>query len=655
MIRTTPYRRESSRRVPVLLAGLTSSLVTSILTGAAQAAPTVNAPASAKADLFVARTLAAKPASGWSSVILKTAGTLTPAQETSLRALGVDITRRLPIIQSVAVRVPARSLGRVAALPFVTHLSLDGMVQKSDEFTVGSSEAGLAMGAGKKNKPYLLTGQGVTVAVVDSGVTPVADLSSQSGDLSNKAASRVLASVNFANALSGGATPGSSKGKNKGGDDAEGDTDINLLAGSAPSSNSYDPCGHGTHVAGIIAGNGSRSPAPYCFHTFSGIAPQANLVNVRVLDQTGQADVSTVIAGLQWVVGHQYDNKKAPIRVVNLSLGHPVIESYTTDPLCQAVEAVYRAGIVVVCAAGNQGRFGAMNVSGASNEGWGTDYGSIQSPGNDPYVITVGAAKRVFNPDGSVDVNRTDDKIATYSSRGPSRVDLILKPDIIAPGNKIISLDAQGSALDAYNNGSNQIPYASYVGSQALTSLGIMGSSGDYFQLSGTSMASPVVAGAAALMLQASPSLTPDAVKARLMVSADKWAAPDGTGDALTYGAGYLDIPAALASAVTPTLPALSPALLLNGDGTLSLVLNQPSWGGGLWGTGLTDLRATWGSSVGADRATWGSTTNSDGSVSLFMDRATWGSTAAAADRATWGSSLTDADRATWGSAPDGG
>jgi serine protease AprX len=160
-------------------------------------------------------------------------------------------------------------------------------------------------------------------------------------------------------------------------------------------------------------------------------------VNVRVLDANGGGTVSTVLSGIQWVIQNR---SKDNIKVLNLSLGHPVGESYTTDPICQAVEAAWRAGIVVVCAAGNSGRMDAVEDQ-PDNEGWGTAYGSIQCPGNDPYVITVGATK-------SMDGKRADDKIATYSSRGPSRLDLICKPDLVAPGNKVVSLDVNNSTLD---------------------------------------------------------------------------------------------------------------------------------------------------------------------------------------------------------------
>ena len=618
-------------RMPAALAGF--ALPLAALPLAALAAPAGQA-SSPKADTPVSRMLVGKAQTGTVSVIFKTTAPLTSAQESQMTALGAVIVRRLPIIQSVTVRLPERNLARLAALPFAAHLSLDGKVEKSDEFTVGSSEANLAFAASSNssqdgddnngNTAYQLTGKGVTIAVVDSGIAPVADLKGASPlPLLNMGGNRLLPGTDFVGKPAPPPPP------------APGTP-------APPPLNPADPCGHGTHVAGIIAGNGTKSSTSNSFRHFFGIAPQANLVSVRVLDQNGCSTVSTVLAGLQWVMLHKNDNQAAPIRVVNLSLGHPVGESYTTDPICQAVEALYKSGVVVVCAAGNEGRVnGTLNTPGLDNEGWGTNYGSIQSPGNDPYVITVGATK---NMDG----NRADDKIATYSSRGPSRLDLVMKPDIVAPGNKVISLDAQGSSLDTFNNGSNQVPYSYYLTTQEQGWFNLSGNSADYYQLSGTSMASPVVAGAAALMLQANPNLTPDTIKARLMLSADKWYAADGTADPLTYGAGYLNIPAAIASTAVAQGAAASPALIANSDGSLSVDLSRAVWSTSLWGTGIVDLRAVWGTravwsttSIDSSRAVWGTNTT------ITANRAVWSTSAVSAEQSLWGSSVWG-DRAVW-------
>ena len=505
-----------------------------------------------------------KPAGSWSAVIVQWRAARAPWDR--LRALGVRGDKPLPLIGADAFQVPSRNLARLAALPWIKHVSPDLSCHKSDEYTVGATGADIALAQ------YGLSGAGVTVAVLDSGIQPGrADFGG-----------RVAASVDFT------------------GGDGSGD----------------DGCGHGTHIAGIIAGNGTASTGPAFFRTFYGIAGQAGLVNVRVLDGTGQGSVSSVIAGLGWAVAHKRDYG---IGVINLSLGHPVGESYTTDPLCLAVEAAWKSGIVVVCAAGNGGRARA-SASGAAlwdNEGWGTAYGSIQSPGNDPDVITVGAMK-------SVDGVRADDAVATYSSRGPSRLDFVLKPDLVAPGNRIISVNANGSFLDTHFGAINSVGLSEY---STLTAV----SADTYLRLSGTSMAAPVVAGAAALLLQSDPTLSPDTVKARLMASANKtgygfWGLGDI--DPCTYGAGYLDIPAALHSTLVATQRALSPALRLNRWGMA--VLNQRALfagGAGLWGTGMAGPEGVWGPAVSPYGASgtsliWGESLGGQG---VWSDSLIWG------------------------------
>jgi serine protease AprX len=520
-----------------------------------------------------------------------------------LKSLGADIYRRLPIIHSVALSVPARNVARLAALPFVAHLSEDCGVTKCDEFLVESSGAAVAAAQ------YSVDGTGIGVAVIDSGVHANRDmLPKLDGPI------RLLTGANFV-------PPGNSSN------------------GKARVTDTDDPCGHGSHVAGIVAGNGFASSTFNCFRTFFGVARNATIVPVRVLDANGDGTVSQVVAGIQWVVSHRATGN---IRVINLSLGHPVGESYTTDPLCQAAEAAWKAGIVVVCSAGNSGRLQNMADPMLDNEGYGSAYGSIQSPGNDPYVITVGAMKAtdlVFAADGMHTHNRSADRIATYSSRGPSRLDLVLKPDIVAPGNHIISTDAgSGSSLGTAAGATNEIPVALYKKGASPTD------STNYFRLSGTSMAAPVVAGAVALMLQKTPTLSPDAIKARLMLSADKWKQPDGTADPLTFGAGYLNILGAMSSTATPNQPAMSPTLSITSDGGVQVNPDRALWGHALdgssaiWGvSGINDLRAIWGhDALSATSSNLLTASRSILSNSVYLERAIWGHSVWE-DRAIWG------------------
>src|SRR5918912_4102112 len=186
-----------------------------------------------------------------------------------------------------------------------------------------------------------------------------------------------------------------------------------------------DPYGHGTHVASILAGNGRISNA-----TYTGIAPNADVINLRVLNSQGAGTTSYLLRALDWVLSNRAAYN---IRVVNLSLGMPAVDSYRVDPACQAVRKLVDSGVVVVAAAGNNGKDSSGNKV----------YGHIHSPGNEPSVITVGAANS-FGTDA-----RGDDTVTTYSSRGPTRsywtdtsgtmhYDNLMKPDLVAVGNKLV-------------------------------------------------------------------------------------------------------------------------------------------------------------------------------------------------------------------------
>src|SRR5207302_9463160 len=216
---------------------------------------------------------------------------------------------------------------------------------------------------------YGLDGTGVGVAIIDSGVFNHDDLQKSSG-----LGSRVVYSESF--------IPGD------------------------PSTN--DAYGHGTHVAGIVAGNGHDSASGYPTQ-YLGVAPNANIINLRVLDANGSGTDSQVIAAIQRAIQLKSTYN---IRVINLSLGRSVYESYTLDPVCQAVEAAWKSGIVVVVAAGNAGR---------NNDYGRLGYATIQAPGNDHNVITVGAPK----PNGTL--QRRDDRVASFSSKGPTRLDHVVK------------------------------------------------------------------------------------------------------------------------------------------------------------------------------------------------------------------------------------
>jgi serine protease AprX len=262
-----------------------------------------------------------------------------------------------------------------------------------------------------------------------------------------------------------------------------------------------DTFGHGTFLAGIITGNGSASGGSY-----AGVAPGAQIVSVKVGGADGSADVSKVLAAIQWVVSFAdlYD-----IRVLNLSMGTDSTVSPHIDPLNLAVQRAWVQGITVVVSAGNFGRPAA-----------GASHGTVTKPGDDPFVITVGAI------DDEETTTHRDDRLPGFSSWGPTAHGNA-KPDIVAPGARLVSLRAPGSTVDG-------LP-------------GIV--DGTYRRGSGTSMSAAVVSGLAAQLLHAHPGWRPDDVKEALLATAR----PVASDNRHAVGAGLVDGPAALQATITPT------------------------------------------------------------------------------------------------------
>ena len=548
--------------------------------------------------------------------------------------------------------LPPSALDTLADDPDVKFISADRKVRRK------LANAAAAIGAPTVWKAGF-NGSGIGVAVIDSGMNPDGNLGGKKG---------IAYAEDFTGFFSN-SNPGHRP----------------EIRGGGKSNDAPDWFGHGQHIAGIIASNAASSTCLQCTSQLFGMAPGSSLINLKVLDGEGQGNDSDVIAAIDRAIDLK---DKYNIRVINLSLGRPVVESYKDDPLCQAVEAAWKAGIVIVVSAGNEGRDNSFG-----NEG----YGTITSPGNDPYVITVGAMKTMGTP------QTADDLIASYSSKGPTPVDHIVKPDILAPGNQIVSLRARNSRLplempaniallSSYQvfNGTaspaNQPDAPSDPTVQPADARIGFGYSPNYFTLSGTSMAAAVVSGAVADLLQAAPSLTPDQIKMLLMKTSTKsfpdsstvFDAATGTSytsyyDIFTVGAGYMNLSAALdmVKQVPSDVTALSPAAAFDfNTGDVSLVLDPSSvfsdralWGTAsvnadraLWGTNfiwsnnvLSDNRALWGS-----RAMWGtSTTDAQramwGTSTTDAQRAMWGTSTTDAQRAMWGTSTTDAQRAMWG------
>ncbi len=413
----------------------------------------------------------AHEAAGGSRVIVRVNPGVSPSvADLAIRKVRGTSGRRLPSVGGQVAYVANASLTALANLPGVESVSLDRRVYGTLERT------GATIGSNWVREQLGFDGTGIGVAIIDSGVANWHD------DLGSRRVVRFADFVNFQPAA-------------------------------------YDDYGHGTHVAGIIAGNGHDSQGRR-----RGIAPGATLLVEKVLDGTGQGYISNVIAAIDYAIANK---DTFGIRVLNLSVAAGVYESYTTDPLTLAAKRAVEAGLVVVSAAGNLGR------SPEGNE----QRGGVGAPGNAPWVISVGASSH----NGTVD--RGDDSVAAFSSRGPTAIDHQAKPDLVAPGVGIESLAEAGSTLW------NTKPAMRLWGT-------VPTATEPYLSLSGTSMAAPVVSGTIALMLQANPSLLPHQVKAILEVTAE---ARPGY-DQMTQGAGFLNARGAVELAQSTASGAPMPA-----------------------------------------------------------------------------------------------
>jgi serine protease AprX len=547
-----------------------------------------------KVDPTMARRRALRPQETSSVIVTMVPGAKLP-QEFARYA---QPNSRLQGINGQVLNLPNKVISQLEARPEVFQIH-DNRAIKADNYRTS-----FAVGSRAAQHGYGFTGAGIGIAVIDSGIaTWHDDLTNHSSVSYPYGDQRVAAFVDFVNAQ------------------------------SLP----YDDEGHGTHVAGIIAGNGQASDGRQ-----SGVAPGASLISLKVLDANGRGTVANAIAALDWVLAHhaQYN-----IRVVNLSVGANVQESYWTDPLTLAAKRLVDAGITVVTAAGNRGR----NADGQEQ------YGAISAPGNAPWVLTIGAS----STNGTT--RRDDDTIAGFSSRGPTFLDWGAKPDLLAPGYGTISL-ADPLGVFYTTKAQYLVPGTQPMGYQP------------YLILSGTSMAAPVVTGTVALMLQANPSLTPNAVKAILQYTAQEY--PDL--NALTQGAGFLNTMGAVrlsrfyATAqpgdAVPTQAMWSKHLIW-GNHQIHGGLPVPSanafalgtnWGAAqadddniVWGT-FGDDNIVWGTN-GDDNIVWGTSYDGDNIVwgTDDSDNIVWGTDCGGADcdNIVWGTG--DGDNIVWGTADD--
>jgi serine protease AprX len=474
---------------------------------------------------------------------------------------------RLDIINGQVLDLPNGLIKQLEANPEVFRVHHNRPIGKDNyrtSVTVGSRVVNDVLG---------YTGAGVGVAVVDSGIATWHDDLTKGGvaTIYPFGDQRVKKFVDFVN------------GRNQ----------------------PYDDNGHGSHVAGIVAGNGYDSLGGQK----AGIAPKASLVSLKVLDANGSGTISSIIAAFNWVaVNHKTYN----IRVVNLSVGAAVTESYLTDPLTLAAKRAVDAGVVVVTAAGNLGKRNGHIV-----------YGGITAPGNAPWVLTVGGSSHQGT------VTRTDDTMADYSSRGPTAQDFAAKPDVVAPGTGIVSLSVPGSMLYTLHPG-NLLGGSLLLGSKP------------YLSLTGTSMAAPMVTGTVALMMQANPDLTPNLAKAIIEYTAQRY-----NYSSLSQGAGFLN-----------TEGAVKLARYLYTAQPGSIYPSNPAWGRTIiWGNRriTSGVIKPQGSAYGLN-IVWGTTATVEGQNIVWgthclnaCDDVVWGDTPVEAANIVWGTFTAEGDATVWG------
>lgn len=393
-----------------------------------------------------------------------------------LAQVGGKVKKSLNNLGLVSAELPLSKVRELVKSDTVAYVSPDRGVQS---FGFVEQVIGANQGDGRSELPGFesLNGSGVGIAVLDSGIDTAHNSIKAAGARPSVVFSKTYTSV--------------------------------------PAGKDY--YGHGTHVASLLAGD-----QVFKNDAYTGIAYESKIINLAVLDKYGKGSTSNVIAAIDWVIANKTTHN---IRVINMSLGTPPKDSYTTDPLCVAARRAYNAGIVVVASAGNFGK----DLYGKKI------YGGINSPGIEPSVITVGATN-TYGTD-----TRYDDTVATFSSNGPTRgyktvngvkkYDNLIKPDIVAPGNKLIAAVSPSSALQS----------TSII--KLMPSLNAGGTGNDQMMyMSGTSMATPLVSGAVAMILEARPDLTPALVKALLMYSAQ----PIRNTSTLEQGAGIVNVEGAI-------------------------------------------------------------------------------------------------------------